>query len=128
MYPSYLAWEALEESYETITDDNLAAIHWIDENLDKNTSVIASDHRLALLADAVGFNTTQDRAIYLWNTSNTVLYIDELYGYPFNYSQVTHVIIDSIMRDHVVHIGRTIAAAQCEAFASRVKPCHHLKL
>lgn len=105
VYPSYLAWEALEESYETITDDNLAVIEWIDENLDHNASVIASDHRLALLADAMGFNTTRDQAIYLWNSSEVVLYIDELFGFPYNYSRVTHVVVDSIMRNHVVHIG-----------------------
>jgi hypothetical protein len=105
VYPSYLAWEALEESYETITDDNLVVIQWIDQNLDHNTSVIAADHRLSLLANAVGFNTTRDQAIYLWNTSNVVLYIDELFGVQFNYSKVTHVMVDSIMRNHVVHIG-----------------------
>jgi hypothetical protein len=105
VYPSYLAWESLEESYETINDDNLAMIDWIEANLDKNTSVIASDHRLVLLASAVGFNTTRDQAVYLWNTSHEVYYVDELFGGIYNYSRVSHVIIDSIMRDHVVHIG-----------------------
>lgn len=105
VYPSYLAWESLEESYETITDDNMAVIAWIEENLDQNNSVIASDHRLALLAGAVGFNTTRDQTIYLWNTSDEVYYVDELFGGIYNYSRVSHVIIDSIMRDQVVHIG-----------------------
>ncbi len=105
VYPSYLAWESLDESYETISEDNLAAITWIETHLDHNTSIIASDHRLALLARAVGFNTTRDRALYLWNSSNMSEFYPELIGDDGNYSRVTHVIVDSLMRNHVVHIG-----------------------
>ncbi|MBU0497752.1 MAG: hypothetical protein KKC68_02075 [Candidatus Thermoplasmatota archaeon] len=105
VYPSYLAWESLEVSYETITADNLAAISWLDKQVDHNASVIAADHRLALLAEAVGFNTTQDKPIYLWNSSKMSDFSDELRGVVYNYSRVTHVIVDSLMRDNIVHIG-----------------------
>jgi hypothetical protein len=105
VYPSYLAWESLDESYETITTDNLAAIYWLDDQVDHNSSVIAADHRLALLAEAVGFNTTQDKTAYLWNSSNISDFYYELTGFANNYSRVTHIIVDSLMRDSVVHIG-----------------------
>ena len=105
VYPSYLAWEALDESYETITDENLAVIQWMDENLDRNDTVVASDHRLVLLAAAIGFNTTRDEAITMWNTSNLTECTNELYGVNKNYGMVTHVVVDNIMRESVVHIG-----------------------
>ncbi|RLF29995.1 MAG: hypothetical protein DRN05_00370 [Thermoplasmata archaeon] len=102
VYPSHVA---LNASYEAITDSNLAAIEWIRENLDRNTSVIASDHRLARMAEAVGFNTTLDEAIIIWKTENLTDYIDELRGSSKDYSRITHVIVDDIMKNRVVHVG-----------------------
>ena len=104
VYPSYLALEKLDTSYETITDGNFAAINWINENLDRNTTLVASDHRLSLLANAYGFNTTRDRARFIWNTSELDKYSFELYGKK-QYDKITHVIVDDVMKYNVVHIG-----------------------
>lgn len=104
VYPSYLALEKLDKSYETITYEDLAAMDWINENLDKNTTVIASDHRLSLIADAYSFNTTEDKTLFIWNSSDLKEYIDELYGNIY-YDKITHVVIDDIMKEGVVHIG-----------------------
>ena len=102
VYPSH---EALNASYEGITENDLAAINWLKENVDHNQTVIASDHRLSRIAEASGFNTTLDNAINIWYTENLTDYIDELYGDENNYSRITHVIIDDIMFERVVHVG-----------------------
>jgi hypothetical protein len=102
VYPSHVA---LNASYEAINDDNLSAIAWMDGHLEKNQSIIASDHRLARMAEAVGFNTTLDRAIVIWNATNISYYINDLHGVNNNYSKITHIIIDDIMKERVVHVG-----------------------
>ncbi len=102
VYPSHVA---LNASYESITDENLAVIDWMSKNLDRNTTVIASDHRLARIAEANGFNTTLDDASMIWSTENLTDYIEELTGQDKKYSRITHVIIDDIMRERVVHVG-----------------------
>ena len=106
VYPSHVS---LNVAYEGITSENMAVIDWMDKNLDKNTSVIASDHRLARMAEAVGFNTTNNEAIAMWDAKNLTGYIKELYGIGTNYGKyhgrITHVVIDDIMKDVVVHVG-----------------------
>lgn len=103
VYPSYLSLEKLEISYETITDEDIYAMKWINENLDRNTTVIASDHRLSLLVNAYGFNTTMDKTLLIWNSTNLSDYINELENEY--YGRVTHIIIDDIMKNEVVIIG-----------------------
>ena len=103
VYPSHVA---LNASYEAITNEDLSAIDWINENLNKNTSIIASDHRLARMVEAEGFNTTLDDAYVIWAAENLSDYSHELQGIGKNYSgRITHVVIDDIMRDKVVHVG-----------------------
>ena len=102
VYPSHVA---LNASYEVITADNLASTEWISQHLDKNRSVIASDHRLARLAEAKGFNTTIDEATNLWITDHYVDSLTELEGIGKNYSRITHIIIDDILVERVVHVG-----------------------
>ena len=102
VYPSHVA---LNASYEAITDEDLAVMKWMDENLDKNNSIIASDHRLARIAEAVRFNTTLDEASIIWIAENFTDYIHEIEGIDKNYSRITHLVIDDIMKDRVVHVG-----------------------
>jgi hypothetical protein len=102
VYPSHVA---LNASYEVITDEDLATIDWIEKNLDKNRSVIASDHRLARIAEAVGFNTTIDEASIIWIAENFIDCLFELEGIGRNYSRITHVVIDDILKERVVHVG-----------------------
>jgi len=102
IYPSHVA---LNASYEVITNENLYVTEWMKENLDKNNCVIASDHRLARIVEAVGFNTTIDETIIIWDAENLSDYIDELYGIGKNHSRITHILIDDIMRERVVHVG-----------------------
>ena len=102
VYPSF---KELKASEEIITNEDVAAIIWMSENLDKNTSLIASDHRLSRIAESEGYNTTRDQTIKLWSTENLTDYIDELMGIGKNYTKITHVIIDDIMKNEVVHVG-----------------------
>jgi hypothetical protein len=106
VYPSHVA---LGQSYEVITAEDISAIVWMSEHLDKNTSLIVSDHRLERMIEAEGFNTTEDKAIYLWTESyeNMNEYIPELYGIGenYSYSHITHVLVDDIMKNFVVHVG-----------------------
>jgi hypothetical protein len=102
VYPSHIS---LNASDEEITADNLAAIDWLHQHIQRNGTTIASDHRLSRLAEAAGFNTTLDEAWDIWSATELPEYIDELYGVDKNYSMITHVIIDDIMRDVVCHVG-----------------------
>jgi hypothetical protein len=102
---SYSSHKALEASDERITLEDLAALEWIYENLNKNHSMIASDHRLARMAESQGFNTTKDETRWLWNSENLSEYVDELMGIGKNHTRITHLIVDDIMRDEVVHVG-----------------------
>lgn len=102
VYPSHVS---LKASYEGITNEDMAVIEWMNKNLDKNTSIVASDHRLARMAEAEGFNTTIDQAILIWGAKNLTGCINELCGIGKNYSRITHVVIDDVMKDMVVHVG-----------------------
>jgi len=107
VYPSHIA---LGQSYEVITAEDISAIEWMEENLDKNTSLIASDHRLERMVEAEGFNTSNDQLLHLWKNpkDNSTEYILELYGIGknYSYSRITHILIDDIMKDIVIHTGR----------------------
>ncbi len=100
----YLAHKALKASDERITTQDIAVIEWMSENLDKNLSMIASDHRLARMSEAYGFNTTKDETEKMWEAENLDEYIHELLGVGKNHSRITHVIIDNIMKYDVVHV------------------------
>lgn len=109
---SYSAYESLyyTEGYrgnsavEQITKEDMQAIKWMSENLDKNTTMIASDHRLARMAEAYGFNTTQDKTINLWDAVTLDQYVDELMGIGKTHARVTYILVDDIMKNVVVHV------------------------
>jgi len=77
----------------------------MNENLDKNSTVAASDHRLERWIESTGFNTSKDETYNLWIAEDVSECIDELLGFGKNYSRITHVVIDDIMFNEVVHIG-----------------------
>jgi len=100
----YVSYSSLNVAVEEITNEDAQVVKWMSENLDKNNSVIASDHRLARLAESYGFNTTLDETVNLWEAENISDYIDELIGVGKNHSCVTHIIIDDKMKYDVVHV------------------------
>lgn len=102
VYPSHVA---LNASYEVITEEDFSVIDWMERNCDKNTSIIASDHRLARVTEAVGFNTTMDESSIIWICEDFSGCMKELEGIGKNHSRITHIIIDDIIKEKVVHVG-----------------------
>jgi hypothetical protein len=102
----YEVHKSLNASIEEISKQDINAIDWISTNLDQNTSVIASDHRLSRIVEGYPhlFNTTQDQTENLWETEIWYESIDELMGIGKNHSRITHIIIDDIMLNDVVHV------------------------
>jgi len=102
--------ETKQESYDTLTTEDIALIEWIENNLDEVNSVIASDHRLERMIETKGFTTTKDETYTLWTSENISGCIDELYGIGENYSfsNITHVLIDDIMLNNSLHISFTV--------------------
>lgn len=100
----YISYSSLNVAVEEISKEDFQVVKWMDENLDKNYSVIASDHRLARLAESYGFNTTKDETINLWEAEKLDEYIDELIGIGQNHSRITHIIVDDKMKNDVVHV------------------------
>jgi len=102
VYPAHVA---LNASYEAITEEDFSVIEWMEDNCDKNKSVVASDHRLARVAEAVGFNTTLDESTVIWICETFSYCMKELEGKGKNHSRITHIILDDILKEKVVHVG-----------------------
>jgi len=100
----YVSYSSLNVAVEEITNEDVNVVKWMSENLDKNSSMIASDHRLARLTESYGFNTTKDETIELWEAEKLDEYIDELIGIGKNHSHITHIILDDKMKNDVVHV------------------------
>jgi len=102
---------------EGITDEDFNTIQWMADNLDINTTVVASDHRLERTAEGSKYkiNTSgkisdTDKALKIWASEDFDEYIDELYGTENgnphnNYTKITHVLIDNKMKYNMVHVG-----------------------
>ena len=103
----YEVHRALGQSDETITFEDIVLLDWVAINIDKNSSIIISDHRLERMAEAFGFNTSMDEVVDIWSQpeKNITKYLPELFGLGKNYSRITHIIIDDIMIDNGVHVG-----------------------
>lgn len=102
---AYSSHEALGQSTERITTEDINVAAWIAGNISRNNSLITSDHRLERLMEANGFNTTNDGVIYLWESENISEYIVELIGLGRSRTKITHIIVDDIMKNNEVHIG-----------------------
>ena len=102
VYPSHVA---LNASYEVITSPDIAALEWMHTNIPARGVTVASDHRLARMAEAYGYNTTLDKASSIWVSENITEIMEELFGLSHNYTRITHIIIDDIMKERVVHVG-----------------------
>ncbi len=102
---TYEVHNALNQSWEQISNEDYYTIEWLGLNINKNHSMIGSDHRLERMIEAEGFNTTEDEIIKLWSAENTSEFIDEIIGIGKNFSKLTHIMIDDVMKEKGVHIG-----------------------
>jgi len=89
---------------EIISEPCINAVKWMNENLDKNDSVVASDLKLSKLLWAEGFNTTFEWTNETWCAEDWMDCVKDL-DHEENHSRVTHVLIDDVMRDNLVGLS-----------------------
>lgn len=96
---AYPTIDSLDMVDESISNSDIAAMEWMQENLDNETSIITSDHRLAVLSWAYGFNMSFEEVNHTWEANTTEEMMHEL-----DALKTTHVIIDDVMVDTVVNV------------------------
>ena len=106
VYPTH---ETLNESSPRVRDviyaEDISAIRWIGENLDKNHSLIASDHCLERMIESEGFISSEDNIIDIWISENFSGCFDEIFGIGRNHRKITHILIDKLMKEEHVQYG-----------------------
>jgi hypothetical protein len=100
VYPVYTSLEWMDES---IPNETANAIDWIHNNLDSNTTVVATDLRLSKMIWAEGINTTFEDTNHTWTCDTWVGCIAD-FEVKENHGNVTYVLIDDVMRDVSVNI------------------------
>lgn len=100
VYPVYTSLEWMDES---IPNETVNAIAWIKENLDRNTTLVATDLRLSKMMWAEGINATYERTNETWTCDTWVGCVADFTAEE-NYPRVTHVLIDDVMRYSSVNI------------------------
>ena len=100
VYPVYTSLEWMDES---IPNETANTINWIAKNLDKNTTVIATDLRLSKMIWAEGINATFESTNETWTCDTWVGCINDFESSYRNH-RVTHILIDDVMHDVSVNI------------------------
>ncbi|HIG99124.1 MAG TPA: hypothetical protein HA258_00950 [Thermoplasmata archaeon] len=100
VYPVYTSLEWMDES---IPNETANAIDWINDNLDTNDTLIATDLRLSKMIWAEGINATFEDTNNTWTCDTWVGCVADFEeGHPD--CRVTYVLIDDVMRDISVNI------------------------
>lgn len=105
VYPVY---DSLEWMNEGIPVTTVYGLSWVKDNLDRNTTMIATDLRLSKLLWAEGYNSTYSYTYEMWICELWIQCMSEL-DYNENYSRVTHVLIDDSMYKTSVNIELKIS-------------------
>jgi len=100
VYPVYTSLEWMDES---IPNETANAINWINDNLDKNNTLIATDLRLSKMIWAEGINATFEDTNNTWTCDTWVGCIADFES-EADHCMVTHVLIDDVMRDVSVNV------------------------
>ncbi|MBS3777805.1 MAG: hypothetical protein KGY50_00765 [Candidatus Thermoplasmatota archaeon] len=95
---AYPTIDVLDSLDERVSDPCISVLDWMEGNV-SNESVIASDHRLSMLCWANGYNITYGQTNVTWHSGNFSECFAELIKL-----NVTHILIDDIMRTNVVNI------------------------
>jgi len=95
---TYPTIDSLKTIDERVSTPCVNVVEWMKGNI-SNSSVIASDHRLEMLAWAEGFNITYCETNTTWTAENFSECRDEIIQLNISY-----VVIDDIMRDNVVNV------------------------
>jgi hypothetical protein len=100
----YPAKDSIGGINETISKPSLSAIQWMNEHLDKNHSMVATDLRLSKMAWAEGFNTTFETTNRTWSCVNWRDCLKDLQGNETR-GRITTIIIDDVMKTNVVNLA-----------------------
>lgn len=100
VYPAGYSFKHLDERY---SEPCFHAIEWLKNNT-KNNDTIATDLRLSDFVWAYGMNATFDKTNVTWSCTDWRDCLDELRGNE-NYSRVTYILIDDVMRNSVVYLN-----------------------
>jgi hypothetical protein len=100
IYPVYTSLEWMDES---ISNETANAIDWMNENLDRNNTLVATDLRLSKMIWAEGMNATFEGTNDTW-TSDTWVGCVADFDAEEHHHLVTHVLIDDVMRDISVNV------------------------
>jgi len=100
VYPVYTSLEWMDES---IPNETVNAIDWINDNLDRNDTLIATDLRLSKMIWAEGINATFEDTNDTWTCDTWVGCVADFEGEQSR-RLVTHVLIDDVMRDISVNV------------------------
>jgi len=100
VYPVYTSLEWMDES---IPNETANAIDWMNDNLDRNNTLVATDLRLSKMIWAEGMNATFEGTNDTW-TSDTWVGCVADFDAEEHYRLVTHVLIDDVMRDISVNV------------------------
>jgi hypothetical protein len=103
VYPVYTSLEWMDES---IPDETANAINWINDNLDRNDTVVATDLRLSKMIWAEGINATFEGTNDTWTCDTWVGCVAD-FDADESHQKVTHVLIDDVMRDVSVNVRVT---------------------
>lgn len=100
VYPVYRSLEWMDES---ISNETANALEWMSNNLNRTTSLVATDLRLSKMIWAKGINATYEQTNETWTCDTWIGCIQDLYDEK-NQRVVTHVLIDTVMLDVSVNI------------------------
>ena len=101
MIVAYPTIDSLDHIDERVSDPCINCIEWMQGNL-SSSSIIASDHRLSMLAWASGFKIPlgiDNITSALWTSNESTECIPEI-----TRLNITHIIIDDIMFEKVINI------------------------
>ena len=88
---------------ESIPNETANAIDWINQHLESNQTLIATDLRLSKMIWAEGINATFEATNETWTSDTWVGCVTDFEA-TRNDHRVTHVLIDDVMRDVSVNI------------------------
>jgi hypothetical protein len=100
VYPVYSSLNWMDES---IPGPSADALLWMQENLDQNATVVATDLRLAKMVWADHFNATYETTNATWTSETWLECWPDLDTGPTR-QRITHILIDDVMRDTSVNI------------------------
>jgi hypothetical protein len=100
VYPVYTSLEWMDES---IPNETANAIDWMNDNLDRNITLIATDLRLSKMIWAEGMNATFEGTNDTWTCDTWVGCVAD-FDTEEHHRLVTHVLIDDVMRDISVNV------------------------